>query len=303
MSRAQRRRMAAVTSVLVGAALAAGPAAADPNIQVPGSDDGLPNCHVLNVNAFAGYIGTGEPRPSEVIDENFATAPVGDWCNTNVGYSGTGYGPDGVTFTNPPTRDGLFPYNNSEILPHPIFEPGQTQVYDVAGAPDMTSHNGTAGWGVSNRSIDPLNLELAWFMYNGSNGPLGDASELTRPIFHVLGQDLPRGFFLMVKRGGELIPQIRPLDPALLADDHKYAVKLTDRNVEFFIDGTPVGDFASPPHGTGRNILNQPVPLLGQAWLDGSYWFPLPIPEWNEHAQQLTISRYRQGPSESTPLT
>ncbi|WP_220135263.1 hypothetical protein [Nocardia gipuzkoensis] len=171
----------------------------DPNIQVPGADDGLPNCAVLNINAFAGYIGTGEPRPTRAMDENFASAPVGDWCNTNVGYSSTTHGPEGVTFVNPPTRDGLFPYNNSEVLAEPVFEPGQTMTIDIKGAPDLTTHNGTAGWGVSNRSIDPLGLEIAWFMYHGSHGFVGDASELTRPTFNVLGQDLPRGFFLMVK--------------------------------------------------------------------------------------------------------
>ncbi|MER7448938.1 hypothetical protein ABTW96_01455 [Nocardia beijingensis] len=277
-------------------------AVADPNIQIPGADDGLPNCAVLNINAFAGYIGTGEPRPTKAMDENFATAPVGDWCNTNVGYSSTSYGPEGVTFVNPPTRDGLFPYNNSELLSKPVFEPGQTMTIDIKGAPDLTGHNGTAGWGVSNRSIDPLGLEIAWFMYNGSHGFLGDASELTRPVFNVLGQDLPRGFFLMVKRGGELVPQITPLDPALLSDDHAYAVRLTEQHVEFFIDGAPVGTFAGPPHGKGVNILQKPVPLLGQAWLDGSYWFPLPIPEYNDREQRLTMTRYRQGPSETTPL-
>ncbi|MEU2173993.1 hypothetical protein ABZ552_07190 [Nocardia sp. NPDC019219] len=131
---------------------------------------------------------------------------------------------------------------------------------------------------------------------------IAGASELTRPIFNVLGQDLPRGFFLMVKRGGALVPRITPLDPALLSDDHAYAVRLTEQRVEFFIDGAPVGAFGSPPHGKGVNILQKPVPLLGQAWLDGSYWFPLPIPEYNDREQRLTMTRDRQGPSETTPL-
>ncbi len=72
--------------------------------------------------------------------------------------------------------------------------------------------------------------------------------------------------------------------------------------VEFFIDGAPVGAFGSPPHGKGVDILGKPVPLLGRAWLDGSYWFPLPIPEYNDREQRLRMTRYRQGPSESTPL-
>jgi hypothetical protein len=106
----------------------------------------------------------------------------------------------------------------------------------------------------------------------------------------------------MVERGGELVPQITPLDPALLSDDHAHAVRLTEQRVEFFIDGAPVGTFGSPPHGKGVNILHKPVPLLGQAWLDGSYGFPLPIPEYNDREQRLTMTRYRQGPSETTPL-
>jgi len=306
MSSAQNRRRtmtAVATGVVLGTVMAAGVAVADPNIQIPGTDDGLPNCAVLNVNAFAGYIGTGAPTPTRAMDESFAAAPVGDWCNTNVGYSSTGYGADGVTMVNPRTVDGLFPYNNSEILARPVFEPGQTMTMDIEGAPDMTGHNGTAGWGVSNRSIDPLGLEIAWFMYNGSHGLVGDASALTRPIFTVLGSELPRGFFLMVKRGGELVPRITMLDPGLLASDHAYAVRLDHERVEFFIDGGSVGAFTHPPHGEGVNILGKPVPLLGQMWLDGSYWFPLPIPEYNAAEQRLTMTRYRQGPSATTPLT
>ncbi|WP_405183025.1 hypothetical protein OG225_19620 [Nocardia sp. NBC_01377] len=119
----------------------------------------------------------------------------------------------------------------------------------------------------------------------------------------MLGSELPRGFFLMVKRGRELVPRITMLDPGLLAADHSYAVRLDHERVEFFIDGGSVGAFTNPPHGEGVNILGKPVPLLGQMWLDGSYWFPLPIPEYNAVEQRLTMTRYRQGPSATTPLT
>ena len=152
--------------------------------------------------------------------------PSGDWCNTNVGYSTTSYGPAGVTQVNPPSAAGLFPYGNAEILPRPGFVPGMTMTYDIKGAPDMTTHNGTAGWGISNRTMDIVSLEVAWFMYNGSHGPVGAASQLTRPIFNAFGSELPRGFFLMVKRAGSLHPQVKLLDPALLSGDHAYAVKL-----------------------------------------------------------------------------
>ncbi|ACY23688.1 hypothetical protein Gbro_4555 [Gordonia bronchialis DSM 43247] len=66
-----------------------GQAAADPNIQVPGVDDGVPNCAVLQPRAFAGYIGTNDPRPARKMDENFATVPR-DWCNTSVASAGRG---------------------------------------------------------------------------------------------------------------------------------------------------------------------------------------------------------------------
>ncbi|MCX5043092.1 hypothetical protein OG921_07910 [Aldersonia sp. NBC_00410] len=290
-------------ALVIAASTSVGVAGADPNIQIPGVDDGLPNCAVLNLHAFAGYIGTGDAQPPRAMDEDFAAPRSGDWCNTNVGYSTTQYGPGGVTQINPPTVDGLFPYNNAEILPKPGFVPGMTMTYDIKGAPDMVGHNGTAGWGISNRTIDPVSLEVAWFMYNGSHGLVGAASELTRPIFNVLGTELPRGFFLMVKRAGQLYPQVKLLDPALLAGDHAYAVKLGDEYVDFFVDGQNVGAFRNPPAGKGIDIGQQPLPLMGQMWLDGSYWFPLPIPEYNDHEQRLTMTRYRQGPSESTPLT
>ncbi|MFE9789766.1 hypothetical protein ACFYO7_30760 [Nocardia salmonicida] len=74
---------------------------------------------------------------------------------------------------------------------------------NVKGAPDMVDHNGTAGWGVSNRLIDPralLGLEIAWFMYNGSHGAMGATAGASSPVANVLGADMPHGFFLMVKR-------------------------------------------------------------------------------------------------------
>lgn len=81
-----------------------GQAAADPNIQVPGVDDGVPNCAVLQPRAFAGYIGTNDPRPARKMDENFATVPR-DWCNTSVGFSRLWFGkPNGVTFGTPTPR-------------------------------------------------------------------------------------------------------------------------------------------------------------------------------------------------------
>ena len=99
--------VAAAAAIIAGA----GMASADPNIQTPGVDDGVPNCAVLNARAAAGYIGTGAPQPSRPMDENFAHPPR-DWCNTDVGYSRLSFGPKGATFSVPPTVQGLFPYNN-----------------------------------------------------------------------------------------------------------------------------------------------------------------------------------------------
>ena len=120
---------------------------------------------------------------------------------------------------------------------------------NVKGAPDMVDHNGTAGWGVSNRLIDPralLGLEIAWFMYNGSRGAMGATADALSPVANVLGADLPHGFFLMVKRAGALVPQIKLLDEKILAQDHAYAVQLGGEYVDFFNDGENVGTFRNP---------------------------------------------------------
>lgn len=79
-------------------------------------------------------------------------------------------------------------------------------------------------------------------------------------------------------------------------------MRLGAEAVEFLIDGSEVGAFDRPPHGRGVDLSGQPIPLMGQLWLDGSYWFPLPIPEYNDRAQQLTMTRYRQGTTESGPI-
>lgn len=278
------------------------PAFADPNIQLPGVDDSLPNCAVLKGRALAGYIGTGEPKPTRPIDETFHTPPVNDWCNTNVGYSQASYGPNGVTFMVPPTVEGLFPYNNSEILAKPIFEQGQTMTMRVSGTEEIKTWNGTTGWGVSNRSIDPLGLEIAWFMYNGSAGLVGAGSTLTTPFFHAFAQDMPKGFFMMVKRAGSLLPQVVSLPTSILDNPHDYAVRLDNKYAYFYVDGKEVGVFADAPFGGWTDISGGKVPMMGQMWLDSSYWFPLPIPEFNGRWQTATLEHYRQGPSESTPL-
>jgi len=229
------------------------------------------------------------------MDESFQTAPVDEWCNTSVGYSVITYGSDGATLQIPPTVQSIFPYNNAEILPRPRFLPGMTMVYDIQGAEDITDWNGTTGWGISNRSIDPLALEVAWFIWNGSASLVGTASEITAPLFHVLGQDFPQGFFMMVKKAGTLLPQVVHLDPALLHEDHEYAVRLWHHYVDFYIDGERVGRFTNPPVGTYTDLSLNEVPMMGQIWLDSSYWFPLPLPEYNGRWQTLTVSRYRQG--------
>ncbi|AZG46446.1 hypothetical protein [Gordonia insulae] len=319
-------RSRALVAVLAAAMVwgGAGSAAADPNIQVPGVDDGVPNCAVLQPRAFAGYIGTNDPKPARKMDESF-TSPPKDWCNTSVGYSRLWFGkPKGATFGIPDTPHALFPYNNAELLAKPVFKPGWTMTMRVGGTEQIPTWAGTTGWGASNRSIDPLGLELAWFMYNGANKPVGDASTLAKPIINALGMDFPRGFFLMTKRAGEIVPQIRLLPLNILKKEHDYSVVLGGKDVRFYIDGKEAGTdiapfyvdgkkrggpgshygtFDNPPIGTWTDISRQPVPLLGQMWLDSGYWFPLPLPEWNNRWQKAYMSRYVQGPTGQTPLT
>lgn len=229
-----------------------GQAAADPNIQVPGVDDGVPNCAVLQPRAFAGYIGTNDPRPARKMDENFATVPR-DWCNTSVGFSRLWFGkPNGVTFGIPDTPHALFPYNNAEMLAKPIFKPGRTMTMRVGGTEKIKTWAGTTGWGVSNRSIDPLGLEIAWFMWNDGNPYMANASTLAKPIINALGMDFPRGFFLMTKKAGEVVPQIRLLPTSYLDKEHDYAVVLGRKSVQFYIDGKEAGTDVAPFYVDGR---------------------------------------------------
>ncbi|MFT3716464.1 MAG: hypothetical protein QM774_11100 [Gordonia sp. (in: high G+C Gram-positive bacteria)] len=321
------RKLASAVSLTAAAATlwsGVGSAGADPNIQIPGTDDGVPNCAVLQPRAMAGYIGTNDPKPARTMDEDFAKVPK-DWCNTSVGYSRLWFDKkQGVTFGIPDTLNALFPYNNAEMLSKPTFKPGWTMTMRVGGTKDIPSWAGTTGWGVSNRSIDPLGLEIAWFMYNGANPPVGAVSTLGKPIINALGMDFPRGFFLMTKKAGEIVPQIRLLPEKYLKSEHDYSVVLGKKQVKFLIDGkeagtdvapfyvdgrkrggkgTHYGTFNNAPIGTWHDISGQPVPLLGQMWLDSGYWFPLPIPEWNNRWQKAYMKRYVQGPSDVTPTT
>lgn len=295
--------LAGITAVVVASG---GVTAADPNIQLPGVvDDGITNCGALSPRAVAGWIGSDYQLPSRTMDETFGVAPERDWCTTDVGFSTLRFGAGGATFGVPATVDGIFPYNNAELVARPTFEAGQTMTMNISGAPDMVDHNGTTGWGVSNRLIDPralIDLEIAWFMYNGSHGLVGAASDVLAPVANLLGADMPHGFFLMVKRAGTLVPQIKLIDDKVLAGDHAYAVRLGTEYVDFFIDGANVGSFRNPPTGAATDLLGLKAPLAGQVWLDGSYWFPLPIPEYNAAPQALTVTRYRQGPIAETPL-
>lgn len=322
-----RRMLHGLVATAVAVALAwtgTGGASADPNIQIPGVDDGVPNCAVLQPRAFAGYIGTNDPKPARTMDETFATVPE-DWCNTSVGFSRLRFDTThGVTFAIPDTLHALFPYNNAEMLSKPAFKPGWTMTMRVGGTEKIPTWAGTTGWGVSNRSIDPLGLELAWFMYNGADKPIGDASTLGKPIINALGMDFPRGFFMMTKRAGEIVPQIRLLPLSILSAEHDYSVVLGRKTVTFYIDGKEAGTdlapfrvdqqlrggsgshygtFDNPPVGTWYDISRQPVPLLGQMWLDSGYWFPLPLPQWNNRMQTAYMKRYVQGPTSQTPLT
>ncbi|MEP9393159.1 hypothetical protein ABLE94_13000 [Gordonia sp. VNK1] len=315
-------------TALLGAGI--GSATADPNIQLPGVDDGVANCAVLAPRAFAGYIGTNDPQPARKMDERFATPPP-DWCNTSVGYSRLWFDKaHGVTFGIPDTVHALFPYNNAEMLAKPTFTPGWTMTMRVGGTEKIPGDAntvpwaGTTGWGVSNRSIDPLGLEIAWFMWNDGNPYMADTSTITKPVFDLLGMDFPRGFFLMTKRAGEIVPQVRLLPTSILRQPHDYSVVLGTKDVTFYIDGkeagtdmapfvvdgktvggpgSKYGTFTNPPIGTWYDISRQPVPLLGQMWLDSGYWFPLPLPQWNGRWQTAYMQRYVQGPTSETPLT
>ena len=298
-SRSAGAHLRAMTTLLLCAALAGCvPAPADPNLQIEGWDDGLPNCAGL-VGLFARlYIG-GPIQPARPMDERFTTAPVGSWCNSNIGYSTETYGPDGVTLSIPRTDDGPF-HNNAEIIAEPAFVPGMTMTYQIDGF-DWRSLNGSFGFGASNRTIDYPNLEIAWFMRNDTTGPEGAASQDLAPLFHLLGTEFPRGFFLMVKREGEIVPRFRQIDPELLSGSHSYSVRLHTNRVDFLVDGELLETFADPPRSAARDASGFSVPLVGQLWIDAGYWFPIPWPQFNSTGHSVTLRRYVQGPLAVTP--
>lgn len=145
---------------------------------------------------------------------------------------------------------------------------------------------------------------------------MANTSTLAKPIINALGMDFPRGFFLMTKKAGEVVPQIRLLPTSYLDKEHDYAVVLGRKSVQFYIDGKEAGTdvaplyvdgrrrggpgshygtFTNAPIGTWYDISRQPVPLLGQMWLDSGYWFPLPLPQWNNRWQTAYIEALRPG--------
>ncbi|MBJ7331277.1 MAG: hypothetical protein JHC95_15395 [Solirubrobacteraceae bacterium] len=279
------------------------------NWQVPGrSADGLPNCGTLRPRAIIGSFGAPDPQPPRAMRETFATPPAGTWCSSNVGHGETTFGPEGVTLQTPRTRNGvvptraaLFPYHRAGVTAKPAFTLGMTAAMRV-GPLDLDGFGGSAGWGVSNGSLDPRAAEMAWFMVNRSGGPVGFlGQQFGSPGFHLLGEDFPRGFFIMAKDAGIDVPQVKLLDESLLGRGHSYAIELGEEQVEFYVDGEPVGVFDSPPKGTAHDLATGDLPLLGQFWLDRGFWLPLPIPQLANREHELTMSEYRQGPADRTP--
>ncbi len=306
------RAMTATLAVIVMSVVGAGNALADPNIQTEGYDDGMPNCAVLKPRAFAGYIGTSHPVPAVPMNENFAVPPTKTWCITSVGHSRLTFGrPYGVGFHIDLHANRKFPYNNAEMLAQPVFPArGWTMTMRVGGTerilkgPGRDYWGGTTGWGVSNRSIDPAGLEVAWFMYNGASERwAGLTYNLTHPIFTLLNIQFPLGFFVMSKKAWQAGITLHHLPLRMLANEHDYAIKMDKWYSYYYVDGKLVDRLDKPPVGTHYDISGQPVPLIGQMWLDAGYWFPLPIPQRNEGTQSAYMKRYVQGPTSSTPLT
>lgn len=287
-------------TLAVTAACSAAPGG--PNIQTAGNENGIANCAVLDDIVTGGYIGIDQAQPKTAMDEDFHTPPSDQWCNTSVGYSSLDFGDEGVRLTVPRSKEAQFPYNNAEMLARPIFGAGMTMTDKIKGT-DLTSHNGTFGFGISNRTLNIGELEIAWFMYNNSTSFLSDVTVGLGPVFNALGMDPPQGFFVMVKRAGWPVPQVQLIDENLLKGDHSYAVELDTGKVRFYVDGELVADLGNPPAGQGKDDFGRSLPLIGQIWLDSGYWLPYPIPQWNGTTASAVLERYVQGPSQQTPLT
>lgn len=287
---------AVVTAALMGAS-GSGTAVAEPHP----NDGGMANCNVFgNVRRLlAGYNGDPNPQPYRPYYDDFTIARQENWCSTSYGDGTLRFGPDGLTLGIAASRPEVL-MSAGSVISHTNVEQGHTVTMKV-DASGSAGLNGTTGWGIASRTTDPGPLETAWFFRNDTDGPLGPISQATTPIFEAIGSDLPRGFFVMVKRALGL-PVIKQLDPAYLSGEHSYSVRLSSDKVEFFVDGAEVASFADPPTGRSIDISRQPVPLVGQIWIDSSYWFPYMWPQVNASGHLIRITDYQQGPNGEVPL-
>ncbi|WP_280464648.1 hypothetical protein [Nocardia brasiliensis] len=198
------------------------------------SDGGLRRC-VFDVANLDGA--TGSPRSPAALRDAYTVARPTDWCSMNTGTASIDFTAEGLQLMIPPTMESnladqlqLAPVigNNAEVLPYDTFAPGMT-LATTAKVPQGYLNNGTAGWGLANRVADISQLEVAWFAWWGTDGPVSKAlapleSLVAQPTFG----DYPRsGFFIMVKRSGEQGVRMQRLDPHLLDGLHSYGIRLS----------------------------------------------------------------------------
>ncbi|MFI5781914.1 hypothetical protein [Nocardia sp. NPDC051570] len=271
---------------------------------LPGqSTDGLPNCGTTHPRTLTLNLGIEHPQPPRALDETFAAAPSGaDWCNIDLGFGGVTFGPEGITLQTPTAPVG----GSAEIVAQPITVPGMAEVFRLRGS-NLVADTGAGAWGISNRSADPMAMEVAWFGWKGTTGPVtqlmaktGISDALTQLMY-----DAPAatGFNIYVKQAGERKMTTIPLDPALLSADHSYGIRLYADRVEFFVDGNRVATSAKSLTGRSVDIAGRPIPLSGQIWMDTQAWNPFPVAEFSPTANSATLAHYRQGPIDDTPLT
>ncbi|MCF8604300.1 hypothetical protein L5I01_13150 [Gordonia sp. HY442] len=248
-------------------------------------------------------IGNGTQQSARSFSDDFRKPRPDLWCSYRTGTSQLNYGSDGATLKVPPTsasrpQDQSLPLfgDNAEFLSYPAFETGMTMSTTVNGAPDLLNLNGTAGWGITNRTLDVLNLDMSWFAWWGADGP---AKRATDPVVNLVMPLLvdtpnPRRLVVMNKRAGSMKIDVRQLDQKLFAGTHDYSIALGKDSVNFRVDGKSVARFDNQSKRSGAGTGQ---PRVFQIWMDHKDWPIVPLPDYNKTGHELTISSYSQAPS------
>ncbi|MFD6162550.1 hypothetical protein ACFWF7_03035 [Nocardia sp. NPDC060256] len=224
---------------------------------------GIPTC--VGVKDTSGIHDATGAGPTRTFADNFTPPQPDNWCNIHYGTDTLTADADGLTFHNVPDSGTGAQWRYAEIVGMPAFTAGQSMNYSIKGT-DVGNLNGSMAFGLFNRIGDPTQVSLAMFIYQHSSrfSPISDP---LRPLLDPTTLAAPDGFFLIVRKAGTAQLQLTRLDERLLAQDHRYTVRQSDRSVEFLIDGESHGVFDYP-----QNPADAAYPGMASMWLDDQYW-------------------------------